>query len=166
MKKETYTRKDGTDGEVYTLEPGDKVQYQRVHVRQSKFGQQTAMITVCGKYVNLTNGQAKVLENKDVQEGDTIEAYGYKNDYGEQVGVKVTHTDSVKSTQSELPMKVSSDGFVEFASEYKELVGDKGNSMHMLGAYVANKCKDQFQDIIALCKKEGKKVRSAIKNGK
>lgn len=50
--------------------------------------------------------------------------------------------------------KVSAEGFVEFAAEYKETMKENGNAVHMLGLYVANKHSEQFSDIIALCKKE------------
>ncbi len=64
---------------------------------------------------------------------------------------------TVTSTVTNTGTKVSADGFVEFASEYKELMEKEKKEvsvLHMLGAYVANKHQEQFSDIITLCKKE------------
>jgi len=65
-----------------------------------------------------------------------------------------------QSTGTEQPKKVAAEGFVEFAKEYKETMekaGKEASSIHMLGAYVANKHQEQFGDIITLCKKEFEK---------
>jgi len=44
-----------------------------------------------------------------------------------------------------------------FAAEYDKQMGDKGNAMHMLGAYVANNYPVGFAEIIPKCKAHFKK---------
>jgi len=155
MISEKYTKKDGTEREIYKFEVGDVVTFKKIFERETKFGKQFSMVTADEKFISLTGGQAKSLITQNVQEGDKLTAEFYENEFGKFVGIKVTHQDKVPSTQTAL-MKVPQD-WVNFAKEYNEAVKGEGNSMHMLGAYVANKCNEEFRSIIELCKKNFQK---------
>ncbi len=56
---------------------------------------------------------------------------------------------------------VSLQGFDEFAKEYNEATkgSTDANSMHMLGAYIANTHPDQFKELMEKCKKNFKKLQ-------
>ena len=60
---------------------------------------------------------------------------------------------SQQSSTPEPSKKVVPNEWVNFANEYNEAMTENGNAMHMLGAYVANKHREMFADIVALCKK-------------
>ena len=69
------------------------------------------------------------------------------------IGKNNNSKDATPSTQTTF----KADGWVQFSQGYNRAMGDKGNAMHMLGAYVANKCVTEFNDIIELCKQNFKK---------
>lgn len=95
MKKEEYTRKDGTKGENLKLEAGDKVTSRYSEPRENNTGQYPVYsLGVTLKegeeaYIQLTKTQYEKLKGAGDLTGKTIEAYSYKNEHGEFVGVKV-----------------------------------------------------------------------------
>lgn len=95
MKTEVFEREDGTQGEKYTPEVGDKFVSRYAYVRENTGGKFTnyslGVTTEDSKeiYIKVTSGQAKGLKKFGDLTGKTVVFYAYSNDFGDQVGAKV-----------------------------------------------------------------------------
>lgn len=93
MKKETFKRKDGSEGHKHTLQPGDEFTPRFNTPRETKAGKYTNYsLGIKDKqgndmFINITEGQAKQLKILGDIEGKELKAYEYENQYGKQVGI-------------------------------------------------------------------------------
>lgn len=95
MKRETFVRKDKTEGEKYTLEPKDKFIPRFETPRKTKTGKydnwSLGITTVPeGKeiFVQLTKAQAEKLNNLGEIKGKKMECYEYESHDRKCVGIK------------------------------------------------------------------------------
>lgn len=95
MKEQKYKKTDGTEGVSYKLEKGDIIY---PAFGQPKMSGQYNSFTIGAKfnpddeeviYVRLTNSQGQKLMSLGDVTGKKVVAYGYKNKFGDQVGVNV-----------------------------------------------------------------------------
>lgn len=75
-----------------------------------------------------------------------------KNTAGQLGGNKSSPSSPSSQSIENKIFVISPEEWAQFSSEYLEAMGDKGNSMHLLGAFVANHYKEQFGQVIGLCK--------------
>lgn len=95
MKETKFQRADGTEGTSYKLEPGDKVtsRFEQPKKQEGgKFENWSLGVTYQGKeiFLTLTKAQADKLNKIGHLQQKNIEAYEYENQYGKQIGIKVT----------------------------------------------------------------------------
>jgi hypothetical protein len=103
MRTKTYVRKDGTEGENYFGEPGDKYvsRFEKVGKNENAIVKDGKAIIIKSFFLgvttpegkeltlSLTQGQTKNLEKVEDLSGKTLEFTSYENEYGKQIGVKV-----------------------------------------------------------------------------
>lgn len=96
MRKVLFERKDGSEGYKFKLESGDMLKITSKEVRETlafKFPKYNVNVITRDNEVvsvDLTATQAKVLKDVGSIEGKFIQAYEYENQFGKQVGIKVT----------------------------------------------------------------------------
>lgn len=96
MKRETFTRKDGSEGEKFSLEPGDKFIPRFDTPRKTtagKYDNWSLGITSVpeGKemFVQLTKGQADKLNQLGNIQGKKMECYEYESHDKKCVGIRL-----------------------------------------------------------------------------
>jgi len=103
MKKEEFDRKDGSKGYNYKPEVDDVVEavadtiFSRENlivkegkaIKIMKYGLQVTLTSGEEVFLNLTDGQQKVIKKSEPLTGKTITFESYKNDFGQQVGARV-----------------------------------------------------------------------------
>lgn len=103
MKQKVFDKKDGTKGTEYSLEDGDVVisRFAQVKAADGAILKDGKAVPTKRYFLGVTDsklgdivikvtaGQNKVLAKTADLTGKTITARGYKNDYGNQVGVTV-----------------------------------------------------------------------------
>lgn len=95
MKKETFTRKDGTEGTKYKLEPNDQFIPRFDTPRKSEVGKYenwSIGITTVPEgdeiFVQLTKTQAEKLQELGNVQGKKLECYAYTAHEKECVGIR------------------------------------------------------------------------------
>lgn len=150
LKKEG-TSKEGREWKLYKLEFDTGGQY--------PWG--------CSAFNSISD---KGVQPKDLEEGKfykiLYKVQSFQSQYGPQKSKQAVLIQTATEEQATNPLAkkqqqqqqqliqpetVSTDGFDTFAQEYKQKMGNQGNAMHMLAAYVVNHHADQFSQVIKKC---------------
>jgi len=129
---------------------GKPLECKGVHITDMVEGNYYEVVYKVNEYVHKEHGQVKSKQAVLIKESEES-----KCTKGNSKSNQQEQGSQAQAVSSSSPKAVP-DNFVAFAKEYKEAVGDVGDAMHMLGAYVLNKHTEQFSNIIELCKKEFK----------